>query len=149
MNFDESTSIGNRRILNISLAKLGQSFYLTSEEIPEGTFDTERIPSIVLRNLERLMPSNFDWTCINSFSTDTCSTMLKAWSVLKQASRVSKAFTIPCDSHGIQLVLKEIFGLGSIKYSNQQKSSNTSNIRRNNILSSEDTKNPITGGTTP
>ena len=42
--------------------------------------------------------------------------MLKAWSVLKQDSRVSKAFKIPCDSHGIQLVfLKVILGLGSIK----------------------------------
>lgn len=50
----------SNRILNISLAELGQSYYLTSEEVPEGTFDTERIASSVLRNLERLAPSDFD-----------------------------------------------------------------------------------------
>lgn len=113
--YDESTTIDNKRTLNISLAELGQSYYLTSEEIPAGSFDAEKIASTLLGKLEQLMPSEFDWSCINSFATDTCSTMKKVWSILKQDSRVGHAFTIHCDSHGIQLVLKDILDLKSIK----------------------------------
>ena len=48
---------------------------------------------------------------INSLSTDTCDTMLKTHWLLQQYSELKHVFFIPCDSHGLQLLVKDVVTL--------------------------------------
>lgn len=48
---------------------------------------------------------------INSVATDTCRTMRSLWEELHQYERFKYTFFIPCDSHGLQLLIKDIISL--------------------------------------
>jgi len=56
---------------------------------------------------------------LSSLSTDTCATMRKTWIGLKKHLLLSHAFFIPCNSYGLQLLIKDI--LGSQPFSNTIK----------------------------
>ncbi len=45
---------------------------------------------------------------INSVGTDTCNTMRDAWNQMARDPRAKHVFFIPCDSHGLQLLMKDI-----------------------------------------
>jgi hypothetical protein len=45
---------------------------------------------------------------MSSLSTDTCATMRKTWSSLEKHLSLSHLFFVPCDSHGLQLLIKDI-----------------------------------------
>ena len=52
-----------------------------------------------------------DLTRINSVSTDTCSTMFSMWEQLERYDDFKHCLFIPCDSHGIQLLIKDVLDL--------------------------------------
>jgi len=54
-----------------------------------------------------------DWERINSFATDTCSTMLSIWKLLENDERLWKSWSlmVPCDSHGLQLLIGDILSI--------------------------------------
>ena len=58
-----------------------------------------------------------DWGRINSFTTDTCSTILLLWRILAadQRLQLSKALFVLCDSHGLQLLIKDVLGIPHYK----------------------------------
>jgi hypothetical protein len=76
--------------------------------------DADTIADEVFQQLQGLQKElKFDqdtWTNINSISTDTCSTMRKVWKSLLQKPELEHIFTIPCDSHGLQLIFKDLLG---------------------------------------
>jgi hypothetical protein len=49
-----------------------------------------------------------DFSRVNSLATDTCSTMRSLWTLFNQDPDTKHVFTIPCDSHGLQLLIKNI-----------------------------------------
>ena len=46
---------------------------------------------------------------INSVATDTCSTMRSFWTKLGVNPRYKLSFFVPCDSHGLQLLIRDNF----------------------------------------
>ena len=54
------------------------------------------------------------WSRVTSFTTDTCNVMKAAWQIMRQDPRIQKSFFIPCDSHGIQLLVKDILTLPTV-----------------------------------
>src|SRR5579859_2016235 len=63
-----------------------------------------------LRN-HLLKLSNNDSTQVNSVTMDTCRTMFNMWEQLENYDDLKHCLFIPCDSHGIQLVFKDILNL--------------------------------------
>jgi hypothetical protein len=45
---------------------------------------------------------------MSSLSTDTCATMQKTWTGLEKHPLLKHLFFVPCDSHGLQLLIKDI-----------------------------------------
>ncbi|KAG6080720.1 hypothetical protein E4U16_008195 [Claviceps sp. LM84 group G4] len=45
---------------------------------------------------------------VNSITTDTCSTMIAFWRLLNEDPLTAHIFTVPCDSHGLQLLVKDV-----------------------------------------
>ena len=52
--------------------------------------------------------SNSDLNRINSISTDTCPTMFAMHDILRESPELRHVFFIPCDSHGLQLLCKDL-----------------------------------------
>ena len=48
------------------------------------------------------------WHCINLVDTDTCNIIRDTWNRMARDSRARHMFFIPCDSHGLQLFMKNI-----------------------------------------
>jgi hypothetical protein len=45
---------------------------------------------------------------VTSFSTDTNNTQPRVWKLIQAISELSHVHSIPCDSHGLQLVFKDL-----------------------------------------
>ena len=56
---------------------------------------------------------NHNPSCINCVTKDTCSTMFSMWEQLESYDDFKHCLFIPCDSHGIQLLIKNILELPS------------------------------------
>jgi hypothetical protein len=52
--------------------------------------------------------SQYDLARISSLTTDTCATMRNTWTGLEQLELLSHVLFIPCDSHGLQLLIKDL-----------------------------------------
>jgi len=78
-------------------------------------FMAENLGSWLMGKLGELIKG--DWGQINSFATDTCSRMLLLWRILAadQRLQLSKALFVPCDSHGLQLLIKDVLGIPHYK----------------------------------
>ena len=48
------------------------------------------------------------WWRVNSLVTDTCSTVCAVWKVLQDGPDTQHLLFVPCDSHGLQLLIKDI-----------------------------------------
>jgi Protein of unknown function (DUF 659) len=110
---DESTNINNNRIFNISLHTDAGAIHWHSEDIGDRQMTASNIANILKTRLLEL--SNGDLKRINTVATDTCPTMLAAWELMRSDPELSHIFFIPCDSHGLQLLVKDIVSLPSFK----------------------------------
>jgi hypothetical protein len=45
---------------------------------------------------------------MSSLTTDTCATMRKTWTGIEEDPRMEHCFVVPCDSHDLQLLIKDI-----------------------------------------
>lgn len=105
--FDGSDNITSHRIINISVQVAnGPAFYWK-------TFDTGQIQHTAEHYIDLLYPE-LEITCkgnflrINSFCTDTDSVMRKAHVHLTARKEFQYCFFSLCDSHGLQLLIKDI-----------------------------------------
>jgi len=103
---DESTNIQFNWIMNVSVSTDKGVFHWNSKDIGAKEMTVELCANLIVEEL-RIMMKN-DLLRINSMSTDTCATMRKTWRVLKNYPELKHVFFIPCDSHGLQLAMKDL-----------------------------------------
>ena len=111
---DESTDISQNRLLNTSIVLLdSQSYTWDTVEAEEGAQTTERILEEVVDIATNITYGQLEQ--IVSLSTDTCETMQCLWSKANKDTRTKHWITAPCDSHGIQLLIKDILMIKPIE----------------------------------
>ena len=113
-SFDESTNIRNQRILSVSLSVPSFSLFILSADIEDTHMDSRGVSSFVLNKLEAYFQSPSIWSRVNSLTTDTCNVMKAAWDTMRQDPRLKHCFFVPCDSHGLQLLIKDVLHLPKI-----------------------------------
>ena len=55
------------------------------------------------------------WTQLNSLVTDTCPAQLNAWFEISRFQDLKHLFIVGCDSHGLQLLIKDIIEMPQSK----------------------------------
>ena len=112
LNFavDESDSIRKDRIFNLSLNLMDNGVYhLKSLCTGSDTHNAENISRIVVEQLNEWTGGNLQK--VNSVATDTCNTMRSMHEILCRRPELSHVFFTLCDSHGLQLLIKDILQL--------------------------------------
>lgn len=110
---DESTNIKQARICNISIHSERGSILYTSEDKGAKRMTTVGTAEWLRDHLATL--TNRDLTRLNSVTTDTCDTMLKMWTELQHDDEFKRCLFIPCNSRGIQLLVKDILMIQRFK----------------------------------
>ena len=85
------------------------AFYLESEVVHEETLDGKWNADWLHKKFSTV--ASGDFSRINSIATDTCATQKKAARILASRQEYQKIFFVPCDSHGLQLLIKNIVEL--------------------------------------
>jgi hypothetical protein len=103
--FDGASNIAHQRVLNISVGT--QSGFLPHNVIlgrdpVSGEYQREKVLSII-NTMTNSQPES-----VNSISGDTCPGMRKTIRLLESSPEFRPTFTIPCDPHGLQLLLGDI-----------------------------------------
>src|SRR5579859_990040 len=106
---DESTNINANRICNISIHSKYGAFHYVSENIHAKRMTAPVAVAWLRDHLLTLSHQRLDR--INSISTDTCATMRRMWIEIEKFEDLKHCFFIPCDSHGIQLLVKDVMTL--------------------------------------
>jgi hypothetical protein len=103
---DESPDLNHRRIINLSVVIPGYgSFYLENEHIGDRTLNAQFFVEWFFQKTKRYCS---DPKRMSSLSTDTCATMQKTWTGLAKHPLLAHSFFVPCDSHSLQLLIKDI-----------------------------------------
>src|SRR5436853_1767000 len=110
---DESTNINGSRIMNLTIHTNTGSLHWISEDIGAKQLTAEEIVKWIKLQLQLITNNNLQH--VNSIATDTCSAMQKMWNELHNTSELQHCFTIPYDSHGLQLLIKDLFLLKPFK----------------------------------
>src|ERR1700722_3760008 len=110
---DESTNISKNRIINTSVVlPSSKSFYWSNIEANVGKMGAEELTDHIIKTAKDI--TNTQLSKIVSITTDTCSTMEALRRILKKTLGLEHILTIPCDSHGLQLLIKDILQRPSI-----------------------------------
>jgi len=104
--FDESTNIKGDRVMNLSLTTEKGAFFDSNIDLGAATVSAEFCADLAEKRLQTVTRGKM--SRVNSFCTDTCSPMLSALRQLKQRPDLQHTFTIPCDPHGLQLLIQDI-----------------------------------------
>src|SRR5579859_5069021 len=104
---DESSNIRGVRICNISVHSESGSYHYLSEDI--GALQMNAATNVDW--LRTCTLSKNDPTRVNSVTMDICSTMFSMWEQFEHYEDFKQCLFIPCDSHGIQLLIKDILHL--------------------------------------
>ena len=111
---DESTNINQNRIINtLVITNTGKSFYWKNIEAEEGKLGAKELTAHAIEAGAEI--TNGDLTKWTSFISDTCSTMRATWTNIEQDPRSKHVITSPCDSYGLQLLIKDILQRPGIK----------------------------------
>jgi len=103
---DESSNTNKARIANISIHTPIGSIHWLSEDLGSMQSKAVNIAEWLERHLHTLTHGNLER--INSCANDTCATMLSMWEHLRLRPGLQHLFFIPCDSHGIQLLIQDL-----------------------------------------
>lgn len=104
--FDETTNVISDRVLNISITTSRGAFYYHNLILPPETASSSLLTNLVVESLDTVSRGKRER--INACSTDTCSTMRDIWKLLPRQPGLEHCLMNPCDSHGIQLLIKDI-----------------------------------------
>lgn len=103
---DESPDINHRRIVNLSIVILEYgSFYLENEFVYNSSLNTSFFVKWFFKKIKLYCS---DSKRMSSLSTNTCATMRNTWTELEEHPLLKHAFFVPCDSYGLQLLIKDI-----------------------------------------
>jgi hypothetical protein len=103
---DDSDNINQQRITNLSASIDGTSFYLCNEDIPGVKHDTQLLASWMRDRM--LYYCGGQPLRINSYATDTENKMRAVYTILSSSDYFKHVFWIPCNSHGLQLLMRNI-----------------------------------------
>jgi hypothetical protein len=103
---DESSNITMERIANISVHTSNGAFYYASDNIHAKRSTAPLIKIWLMEKLVELTDNNL--LRINSIATDTCATMLAVWELMAQEKCIKHTLFVPCDAHGLQLIIKDL-----------------------------------------
>lgn len=115
---DETTNIRSQRVIVMTVTTPTRSWFLYLNDMKDQTLDAPTISDWILTRLHALLSEldkDVDWKRINSISTDTCGVMKAVWGILSEKPELKHAFMVPCDSHGLQLIMKDILDPNSSK----------------------------------
>lgn len=116
---DESTNITTSRIITLcaNLYEKG-SFFLTSHDCSGDKVSSEYMCEFIRKQLHTLVDPEGKLTTleqriqaskrVNSIAFDTCEGQLKAFRLIKQVDELQHVFFVPCESHGLQLLVKDL-----------------------------------------
>lgn len=82
------------------------AFYYETEDCGSTPQNAEALSAWVFKRLEVLVGDN--WQRVNSIITDTCATMRVVRKIFQCDPRTKHVFCVPCDSHGLQLLIKDL-----------------------------------------
>ncbi len=103
---DGSSNITKERVENISFLVGGISYYWKSTAIGAVQAGADWTVKNVLKYAKEITKDSLDrWT---AFSSDTCNTQRSVWKILNQEPGCEHVLSVPCDSHGIQLIFKDL-----------------------------------------
>ena len=117
LNFytDESNNIRKDRIINFlahapkRCGTEGGCFYIHSESNGARTIDAKTQAAWLITQMTQTTEGK---PCrVNSHTTDTCNLIRALWKFFKKDPCLEHIFCAPCDSHGIQLLIKDILSI--------------------------------------
>jgi hypothetical protein len=104
---DESTNISLNRIINTSIiTSSGESFYWSNMEAVVGKIGAKELAEHTIQVTKEI--THGDISKVASITTDTCSTLRSLWSLFENKPETKHIFTIPYNSHGLQLIIKDL-----------------------------------------
>ena len=104
---DENDNVKDERILNMTiLTKDHHPFYAFSESAGDKRLDAAENGRWILAKMLEL--TGGDLGKIHSVTTDTCSLERATLDRLSQDPRLSHIFYVPCNSHNLQLLIKDL-----------------------------------------
>jgi Protein of unknown function (DUF 659)/hAT family C-terminal dimerisation region len=110
---DESSNINRTRICNISIHSDHGSLHYLSEDIRAKRMTAPASAEWLRNHLLALSDNNL--RRINSVATDTCDTMYKMWTELQRFPDLKHTLFVPCNSHSIQLLIKDLLKIPRFK----------------------------------
>src|SRR5579859_5159335 len=110
---DESNNINSSRIFNICLHTPNGALHWLSEDVRDKRMTVDNITTMLRDRMNDICQGRH--SRLNSLSTDTCETMLSVHRQLRQYPELKHLFFIPCDSHGLQLLVKDVLTLPVFK----------------------------------
>jgi hypothetical protein len=122
---DESSTSAKDRVINFCIHTTRGPLHIKRALVPLGASSAEKQAAgicIALDEIEAEIGQKLPG--INSTATDTCGTMRKLWKALRGDRRFKHTLFVPCDSHGIQLLIKDIVMLPEF----QQVMRNTNDV---------------------
>lgn len=106
LNFvlDESPNINSQRMVNLSVVTQEYgSFFLGNYHVGSQSLSASFFVEWFIH-----LTSPYDLARVSSLTTDTCATMRKTWEGLEKHESLKHTLFIPCDSHGLQLLIKDL-----------------------------------------
>jgi Protein of unknown function (DUF 659) len=110
---DESTNINHSRVCNISIHTSVGTLHYISEDIGAQKMNAIGYAAWLTKHLLKITDN--DTLRINSISADTCSTMFSMRDLLQQTQPFKHVFFIPCESHSLQLLVKDLLSIPRLK----------------------------------
>jgi hypothetical protein len=112
---DESTAGNSDRVANIAVnTAAGGSFHLQTTNLGDRNVTAEEVAQMVITHAKEV--TDGDLSRWNSICTDTCSTMRSMHGILERNINTSHVFSVLCDSHGLQLFVKDVLSHQGVKY---------------------------------
>lgn len=110
---DESTNITGERINSISVIYKNTLYNWSTESLGDKNATAEQAVEDI--NKAALEVMNGDLKRLSSFTSDTCATMQSVWEKVHLMPSLAHVFNVGCDSHGSQLIIKDIIDPGKIQ----------------------------------
>lgn len=111
---DESTGISNNRIINTSvITNNSSSFYISNIEAEPRKLGAEEVVDHTITQAKKFTKGDLSKPAL--WTTDTCATMRAAWKKVERIQALQHIFIAPCDSHRLQLVIKDLLQRSTIE----------------------------------
>jgi hypothetical protein len=104
---DESTNIANYRIINTSIVIDSRvSIYHLNKEAEEGKMGAKELAAHIVEEAKDITGGDLlKWTAV---TLDTCVIMRAFGGVLAKILEAAHVIPILCNSHGLQLIIKDL-----------------------------------------